>query len=128
MNTFSATALPSGANASTTLAPMIAATPSSTFIPGPAAATTMPLVFPLLKRCGFTGIAPQAMPINANTISEVGPMCTIGFIVMCPSSRGVLSPSLIAAQPCASSCSVIEKITQNAQLTSWTISPSWYSL
>jgi len=42
-----------------------------------------------LKRCGFTGIAPQAMPIRAKIKSDMGPICTKGFRVMRCCSLGV---------------------------------------
>ena len=75
----------------------------------------------------MVGINPQANPAIAKKASDIHPMWTTGFIVMCPSSRGVLSPLAMAAQPCESSCRTIEKSTQNAQLKRRTMPPSSYA-
>ena len=75
----------------------------------------------------MVGICPHAKPATTKKITDIHPMCTTGLIVMCPSSRGVLSPLAMAAQPCESSCRTIEKITQNAQLKRRTMPPLSYA-
>ena len=100
---------------------------SSKFMAGPAAATNTRPRRSWRNRCGLIGISPHAMPAIAKKMSDMRPMCTMGFMVIWPISRGVLSPLAIAAQPCASSCSTMEKITQNAQLKSKTMPPLSYA-
>ena len=88
------------------------------FMTGPAAETSIRPHFPWRNLYGFTGINPHAIPSTKNMTSDTAPMCTTGFAVMCPRTRGVSSPSQIAAQPWASSCRVIEAITQKIHETS----------
>ena len=100
-----------------------AADASSRFMAGPAAETTTRPRRPHRKRLGSTGITPQAMPMMRKTNSDVPPMWTSGLAVRRLSRRGVSSPCHNAAHPWASSCIVIEKITQKIQLISSTMRP-----
>ena len=86
------------------------------FIAGPATETHASPYRPR-SRLGSTGIAPHAIPMIANAARLNGPMCTSGFHVMCPVSRGVVSPRRSAAHPCVSSCRTIDPITITAHET-----------
>src|SRR3990167_1061953 len=92
--------------------------------PGPASATSA------ISRRGFlrllhvtgTGFAQPNMKVKRDRIIiatgkimvTTRSMCFSGFSVTLPSINAVLSPNLLATQPCAASCNVIPKISGNA--------------
>ena len=83
------------------------------FAAGPASATSRWLYLCRI-RAGFTGTAPQAIPIIRKVMMEKSPICRRGLSVRCPRSAAVGSPCFNATHAWQNSCRQMEKITSTA--------------